>query len=299
MIKGTAIPVNHQPLDRLHQSPWQRLRHDRWGLIGMAIVAVYGLMATGVWWGWWGTDWSAISADFYAPASWDHWLGTNAIGQDIAARGLFATRVAFEVGLVVAVLATGLGVLMGALAGFFSGTWLDALILWLMGVLDAIPFYLFVAALAYALQGHPLAMHIAMTLTFWTQVGRIIRAEVMVLKHMTFAEAARAMGLRPLHILWRHVLPNTSHLITIQATLVFVAAIKTEVILSFLGLGIQQGISWGLMLSESVNDIQAGYFNNFMAASGLLFILIIAFNFFSDALQDALDPKMNGAHELN
>ena len=119
MIKGTAIPVNHQPLDRLHQSPWQRLRHDRWGLIGMAIVAVYGLMATGVWWGWWGTDWSAISADFYAPANWDHWLGTNAIGQDIAARGLYATRVAFEVGLLVAVLATGLGVLMGALAGFF------------------------------------------------------------------------------------------------------------------------------------------------------------------------------------
>ncbi len=283
-------PTN-PPNYTLWRKSWQHLKQDKLGLFGMLVLLIYFTIAVGVWLGIWGTSWSSISNQFNHPPSWQHWFGTNAIGQDVAVRSIYATKVAFEVGTVVTICATLLGVLLGALAGFFQHKWQDAIILWLMGVLDSIPFYLFVAAIAYAMQAHIFAMHIAMVAVFWTNIARIIRAEVISLKQADFVEAARAMGLSQLRILIHHIIPNTNHLIIIQATLVFVAAIKTEVILSFLGLGVKSGISWGLMIAESTNDFQAGYFNNFLAASILLFILVIGFNFFSDALQDALDPK--------
>ena len=92
-------------------------------------------------------------------------------------------------------------------------------------------------------------------------------------------------------ILARHVLPNTTHILLVQATIAFVAAIKTEVILSFLGLGVQDGVSWGLMLAESTQEVLAGHFNNFLAASVMLFALLMGFNLLADALQDAFDPR--------
>jgi peptide/nickel transport system permease protein len=91
-------------------------------------------------------------------------------------------------------------------------------------------------------------------------------------------------------ILARHVLPNTVHILLVQTTIAFVAAIKTEVILSFLGLGVHNGVSWGLMLAESTQEVLAGHFNNFLAASVMLFALLIGFNLLADALQDAFDP---------
>ncbi len=92
-------------------------------------------------------------------------------------------------------------------------------------------------------------------------------------------------------IVLRHVLPNTAHILLVQASLAFVAAIKTEVILSFLGLGVQHGVSWGLMLAESTQEVLAGHFNNFLAASLMLFVLLLGFNLLADALQDAFDPQ--------
>lgn len=281
----------------LWSKSWAQFKRDKLGLFGLAVVLVYFLIALGVWLGVWGTGWSDISAQFNHPPSWQHWFGTNAIGQDIVSRSIQATKVAFEVGLVVTFFSCLLGVVLGAIAGFYQGQWLDTVVLWLMGVLDSIPFYLFVAAIAFAMQDHAFAMHIAMIAVFWTNIARIIRSEVIMLKQLEFVEAAQALGAKQLTILFRHIIPNTNHLIIIQATLVFVFAIKTEVILSFLGLGVKNGISWGLMIAESTNDIQAGYFNNFVVASTFLFILVIGFNYFSDALQDALDPKLSITYE--
>jgi peptide/nickel transport system permease protein len=108
---------------------------------------------------------------------------------------------------------------------------------------------------------------------------------------MEFVEAARAIGVPQGTIIFRHVLPNTLHILLVQMTLCFVDAIKAEVVLSFLGLGVKDGMSWGLMISESTLEFLAGHFNNLVAASGLMFGLVFAFNMFADALQDALDPK--------
>jgi peptide/nickel transport system permease protein len=106
-------------------------------------------------------------------------------------------------------------------------------------------------------------------------------------------EAAHAIGLPGLKILTRHVLPNTIHILLVQGTLVFVAAIKAEVILSFLGLGIRHGVSWGLMLAESTQEVLSGHFANFLTASICLFLLLMGFNLMADALQDAVDPRQN------
>jgi len=270
---------------------WYKFRRDRIGMVSLAVVLLYLAIALGVWLGLWGQDWSSIDGPMWAPPGPDHWLGTNIIGQDIFERAIYSTRTAFEVGLVVAILSTLLGGLLGALSGYFANTWVDELILWLMGVLDAIPFFLFVAALAYALQGNPYAMHIAMIATFWTTTARLVRGEVIKLKNFEFVEAARAIGLPQRLIIFRHITPNTFHILLVQATIVFVGAIKSEVILSFLGLGVTDGVSWGLMIAESTQEVQAGHFSNFITASTFLFVLVMAFNMFSDSLQDALDPK--------
>ncbi len=280
-------------IEGLWSRSWAQFKRDKLGLFGLTVVLLYFIIALGVWLNLWGANWSDISNHFNHSPSWQHWFGTNAIGQDIASRSIQATKVAFEVGLVVTFFSCCFGVVLGAVAGFYNGQWIDAVLLWLMGILDSIPFYLFVAAIAFAMQDHPLAMHIAMISVFWTNIARIIRSEVMMLKQLEFVEAAQAVGAQQTTVLFRHIIPNTNHLIIIQATLIFISAIKTEVILSFLGLGVKNGISWGLMIAESTNDIQAGYFNNFVVASTFLFILVIGFNYFSDALQDALDPKLN------
>jgi len=270
---------------------WMRLKSDRYGMTGLLIVTVFSLIALSVWTGLLGQSWSEVSGNRWESTSSSHWFGTNMLGQDILQRTLFATATAFEVGLVVTFCSTILGSILGALAGWYSHSWLDELILWIKGVLDSIPFYLFAAAIAFALQGNSWAMHLAMIITFWTTTARIVRGEVMRIKQLEFIEAARAIGLPGLKIVFRHVLPNTFHILLVQASIVFVAAINTEVILSFLGLGIQDGVSWGLMLAESSQEVLAGHFGNFAAAGTALFILLMGFNLLADALQDAFDTR--------
>lgn len=256
-----------------------------------AVVIGYAVVAVGVWLGLWGGGWAEITGQMWEPPSSRHWLGTNLLGQDIFERAVAATATAFEVGLAVALAATALGTLIGALAGFHIHSWLDELLLWLTGTIDAIPFYLFVAALAFALHGHGLAMHIAMIATFWTTTARLVRAETMRIRQLEFIEAARAIGVRPWRIIIRHILPNLSHVLLVQATLLFVAALKAEVVLSFLGIGVQDSISWGVMIAEASQEILAGQYMNFIAASGFLFVLVMAMNLMADRMQDALDPK--------
>jgi peptide/nickel transport system permease protein len=280
--------------DSLWSKAWRKFSRDRVGVAALAVVLIYGLTAVGVMFGWWAGDWADVGGTKWAPVSAEHWLGTNIIGQDIFSRAIYSTRTAFEVGLMVALGATFIGATLGAIAGYFSVTWVDEIVIWLMGVLDSVPFILLVAAIAYSLQGSPWAMHVAMIATFWITTARLVRGEVIKLKGLEFVESAHAIGLGRFTIIVRHILPNTFHILLVQATISFVAAIKSEVILSFLGLGVKDGMSWGLMISESTFEVLAGYFNNFIAASVLMFGLVMAFNMFSDALQDALDPRTVG-----
>ncbi len=289
------MTTNSRHSDSLWIKALRKFRRDRTGMWAFGVVLLYAIAAVGVIFGWWATDWADVTGPKWAPVSADYWFGTNIIGQDIFSRGLYSTRTAFEVGLVVALGATLIGAILGALAGFYSVTWIDEIIIWLMGVLDSVPFILLVAAIAYSLQGSPWAMHIAMISTFWITTARLIRGEVIKLKTLEYVEAAHAIGVNQLVIIFRHIMPNTFHILLVQASLSFVAAIKSEVILSFLGLGVKDGMSWGLMISESTFEVLAGFFNNFIAASVFMFGLVMAFNLFSDSLQDALDPRSAAA----
>jgi ABC-type dipeptide/oligopeptide/nickel transport system permease subunit len=286
------------PRESRRESLWGKaawkFSRDRAGMVALTVVGIYFIIALGDWLGWWAQGWAELAGTKWEGASARHWLGTNIIGQDIFDRAIFSTATAFQVGLVVAVLSTVLGAVLGAVAGYRAGGWLDELLLWVMGVLDAIPFYLFVAAVAFALQGSPWAMHVGMVASFWIGTARLIRGEVIKLRGMEYVEAARSLGLPDHLIIFRHILPNTSHILLVQASIAFVGAIKAEVILSFLGIGIRDGMSWGLMIEESTKEVMAGFYYNFLAASVLMFGLVMAVNTTADALQDALDPKKVG-----
>lgn len=269
----------------------RKFRRDRFGVAALIVVGLYAVVALGVWLGIWGQNWSALGEEGFQGVSSEHWFGTNINGQDIFARAIAGTKTAFEVGLVVAVTSTLIGGILGAIAGYFNRTIIDEVIMWLYGCIDAIPFYLFVAAIAFAMQDMPYAMHVAMIATFWSATCRIVRGEVIKIRNLEYIQAAHAIGVKPMTIIFRHITPNTFHILLVQATITFVGAIKSEVILTFLGLGVKDGVSWGSMLSESINEVLRGHFGNFLAASGFLFVLVIAFNMFADALQDATDPK--------
>lgn len=243
----------------------------------------------------WGNEWEDIlNENGYGGISSQYWLGTNLNGQDIFQRTLYSIKIAFQVGGVVAFFSVLIGAFLGSVAGFYRGTVLDELIIWLYGCLDAIPFYLFVAAVAFALQDTNISMYISMIGVMWTSTCKIVRGQVMKLRQLEFVEAAKAMGRSNLGIILIHIFPNTIPILLVELSIAFVTAIKTEAILSFLGLGLKNGVSWGVMLAEASAEVGAGIYHNFLAASIFMFGLVMAFNQFADALQDALDPQKVG-----
>ena len=259
--------------------------------IAIATVLAYLLVAAGVWTGAWGGDWAAIIGEMREPPSAQHWLGTNRLGQDVFERLLASTATAFEVALPVALASVLIGAMLGGMAGYFARRPIDTVLTWLIGTIDAVPFYLFVAAISFAMQGFSGAMHLAMILSFWTLTARLIRTETIRLRQREFVFAARVSGLNARRILIRHILPNTAPLLLVQTSLVFVAAIKAEVILSFLGIGLQDSISWGIMIAEAGQEILAGHYMNFVTASLALFFLVLSVNQLADRLQERLDPR--------
>ncbi len=257
----------------------------------IAGLAGFTLLALSHWIGLWGDRATLTNAQSHLPASLHHWLGTNAIGQDIAARAAAGAATAFKTGMLVALLTSTIGGALGMLAGYFPGRWPDLLVSWLIAVIDAIPFYLLVGALAYAAQGAPGTVVAALTLAFWTSTARYIRAETLKIRETGYVVSARTQGVPLAIILYRHVAPNIRHLLLIQATIIFIAAVKSEVVLSFLGLGDGQSVSWGRMIAESSQDILAGHFANFVVASGSLVVLVAALNVLTDVLSDHFDPR--------
>lgn len=295
MENSTHLDETEQKEVKSRENLWSKafykFRHDKFGVVSFVVVLTYFLIACGVWGGFFAQEWEEIQGDMFEPVSSEHWFGTNRNGQDVFTRALYGTRVAFEVGLIVSLASTLIGAFLGGIAGYFSGTWIDQIVIWLYGTLDSIPFILFVAAVAFALPDSPFSMHIAMVSVFWVSTCQYIRGEFIKIKNLEYVESARAVGVPIYKIIFKHIMPNTYHIILVQMTIIFVGSIKSEVILSFLGLGIKEGVSWGLMFSTAGGEVGGGILNTFFAASGFMFFLVLAFNLFSDALQDALDPK--------
>ncbi|MFS1945537.1 ABC transporter permease [Vibrio lentus] len=245
LVKPSAVASSPQKRESLWTKALVKFKRDKIGLISFIVVAVYLVIALLVWTGFIAQDWDAMMGSSFSAPTMEHWFGTNINGQDIFQRAIYSTKTAFEVGLTVAIFATIMGALFGCITGYFSGSVLDEFILWIMNSIDCIPYFLMVAAIAVALEGSPYSMHFAMTLAFWTGTARVVRGEVIKLKSMEFVEAAHSLGVPTYRVIFKHLMPNTMHLLLVDMTLLFITAIKSEVILSFLGLGIKDSISWG------------------------------------------------------
>ncbi len=224
--------------------------------------------------------------------------GTDRQGRSIALRALYAIKVALQIGTVTALVSVLLGGLLGAMAAYYGG-WVDHLIQWLYSTLSAVPYIVLLAVLVFMFSGSALEqtlipVYAAFCLTFWIGTCRVVRGEVMRIKELDYVQAAVSVGQGRFRILLRHILPNVSHLLFINFSLLFIAAIKSEVILTFLGLGVKNEPSWGAMISQSKPEVVNDFFWQVGAATALMFLLVLAFNIFTDALQDALDPKHVG-----
>ena len=262
---------------------------DKAGKFSLFIIFIFFFISCAVCLGLAGSHWHEIvSESAYSPASSVHWFGTNFNGQDIFERCIYSTKTAFEVGILVAFFSILMGVCLGSLSGFYQGKWIDYVITWLFGCFDAIPFYLLAASIAFTFKSSFYGMHLAMIASLWTSPCKLIRAEFIKLRNREFIEAAYSLGLSDFRIVFRHILPNTLHIILVEFTLCFVLAIKLEAALSFIGLGVKDGVSWGLMIAEASSEILAGEFNNFFAASIFMSVLVVCANQLSDSLHEAL-----------
>ncbi len=220
-------------------------------------------------------------------------LGGDKWGHDVLTKVIKGSETSILVGLVAAVLATLLGTVMGAVAGYF-GRWMDDALNWLYGVFTAIPYLLLVFAIAAVLQQKGVVtLVLILGLTGWTGVFRLVRAEYLKHKTREYVLAAGAMGASHARRMFIHILPNTSHVILVQLSQNVVGFIKSEVILSFLGFGVPVDVvSWGSMLNEAQNELILGKWWQLAAAGVAMAILVTAFSMLTDALRDALDPKL-------
>jgi ABC-type dipeptide/oligopeptide/nickel transport system permease subunit len=219
------------------------------------------------------------------------WLGTDKYGRDILSRLLIGVRISLAVGMVTVLLSLTVGVLLGALAGYFGGR-VDEIILWLVNVIWSIPTLLLVFAIMLLLGKGFWQVFIAIGLTLWVNVARIVRGQVLALREREYVEAARALGYSHGRILFRHILPNVMGPVWVVAASNFASAIVIEAGLSFLGVGVQPPQpSWGLMIKENYNFIITH--NPVLAlAPGLaIMVLVLAFNLLGNGLRDALDVR--------
>ncbi len=222
-------------------------------------------------------------------------LGADRLGRDVLAKAVKGTEVSVFVGMLAALLATVIGTVLGALAGFFGGKVGDFLE-WLYNVFTAVPDILLIFAFAAVLGRGVDTVVLILGLTGWTGLYRQVRAEFIKHSGREYVRAAEAIGASIPSRMFRHILPNVSHVVLVRMSLLVVAFIKSEVILSYLGLGVPiDQVSWGTMLAEAQSELILGYWWQLATAAVFMAVFVTAFSLMADAWRDALDPKLRGA----
>ena len=221
-----------------------------------------------------------------------HLLGTNNLGEDVLYNALKGVRTAFIIGIVPSVIAAFFAIIFGLLAGFYGG-WVDDIIQYIYQVLSSIPGILLLIAMLMVMERGLWQLCVALGVTSWVGLCRLMRGETLKVKNMEYVEAARMLGASDFRLLLRHILPNVMYLVIIEMTLDFSALVMSEAVLTYIGIGVEPGTgSWGRMIMMADRELPNSIWWNLAGASAFLFVLVLAFNLFADALRDALDPRL-------
>jgi ABC-type dipeptide/oligopeptide/nickel transport system permease subunit len=273
---------------------WIRLKKDRLAIFALTIIIFYSLMALLAKFGLIAEPWDAEVAAAYSPPSLagiKTIFGTDIFGRSVFYKMIHGTRVAMSVGLVSSMIAIPIGVVLGSVAGYFGGI-VDEIVVWFYTTLSSIPSIMLLIAIAYVLGKGIFSVYIALGITSWVSLARLIRGEFMKHKSREYVVAAESIGAGHRVRIFKHILPNVVHIVIINLSLQFQIAIKSEVILSYLGLGVQGQPSWGVMIDDAKLELARGVWWQLSSATIAMLFIVLAFNIFGDALRDALDPKL-------
>lgn len=240
-----------------------------------------------------GAFWKQAWTRLLEAESWKFLCGTDYLGRDVFQRLLHGSRIAMSVGLISSLIAIPIGVLFGAMAGYYGGK-IDEAIVWLYSTVSSVPDLLLILTACMVMGKGLFAVYLAIGMTTWVTLARLIRAEFMKHKARDYVVAAKALGAGDARCIFVHILPNVFHIVIINLSLRFVAAIKTEVILSYLGVGAQGEPSWGVMINDAKQELMRDpcVWWQLAGATVAMFFIVLALSIFADALRDALDPKL-------
>ena len=290
---SSEVPVQFTATTGLYQRAYHQLVRRKLVVVCCGIIGLYLIIAL------LGAldllpDYQVRVSTGYEPPSLSpaKLLGTDSFGRSVLYKILVGTKTAILIGFLVTAIAVPVGILLGALAGFYGGL-VDVAVVWLYTVVSSVPSILMIIAISYVLGKGLVAMCVAMGSLGWVQLCRLMRGEFLKHRDREYVLAAKGFGASDARVIVAHILPNTIHLAIISGSLQVLAAIKSEVILTFLGVGIQDGSSWGTMISDATGELVQGIWWPLAGVVLAMFLIIYALNVVSDALRDALDPKLN------
>lgn len=271
---------------------WRRLRRDRVAMFGLFLVTSLALVAI----------FAPVLAPYdpvrdidlrnrLQPPGKDHWFGTDSSGRDVYSRILYGARISLTIGFASRLVTIVLGIGLGALAGYYAGSWVDLLVMRMSEIIDALPSLFVAIAVAVALGPGLYTVFFALGFVGWADMARLIRGQVLTYRKQEFVEAALAIGSSTGRVLFRHILPQVMAPVIITVTMGVAGAIMAETALSFLGLGAQPPVAtWGSMMNYARPYVFTA--PHLVFSPGLaIFVTVYAFNLLGDGLRDALDPR--------
>ncbi|RDW22479.1 diguanylate cyclase [Oceanobacillus arenosus] len=287
-----AAEVVSRPSLSYWQDAWRRLKQNKMAMLGLAFLILLAVMATvGPIFSPYGVNVQNLPNQ-YQPPSQEHWFGTDNAGRDVFTRTWYGARISLFVGLVAALIDVTIGIIWGGISGYKGGR-TDSIMMRIIEILYGIPSLLVTILLLVVLGPSLLTIIIALTITGWVGMARIVRGQVLQIKNYEHVLASKSFGAKSSRIIRRNLLPNTMGPIIVQMTLSVPTAIFAEAFLSFIGLGIQAPFaSWGVMANDALGAITSGYWWTLFFPAFFISFTMFAFNVLGDGLQDGLDPKL-------